>query len=641
MRWIWIDRFVAFEPGKSADGGEEPEPGRGPLRRPLPRLPGDAGRRSSWRGWPRPAASWSARPTSSARRSSWPRCRRPTFHREALAGEQLTYDGRDRSTCGPRGPSVAGRVDGAAAELVGRGRDLLRPPRPEPVAAGVRRPQLRLQRRAEAPARAWPTAGRRDGRPTPPDGCTVAGPSRPRDRATVYRRPASGMPIRRSPTGCACHRPPAGPSSPALGVLTPIGPDPRRFWQALARRHERRPHRSSRSTPPALPVPHRRRGRRTSTPRSSSSRRTTASASTRWPGRSSSASSPRQLALRGRRGCERGSSTRTGSASSSAPCMIATELDDLARRRQGQPSTARPAPVEHGEVGPRRAARASRRCGCSSTCRTCPPATPRSCYDAQGPNNIDHRERRGRPAGAGRGVPHPPPRRGRRLPRRRQREQDQPAEPDPAQACSSRSSQRNDDPETALPAVRPRPRRHRASARAPAVFGLEDLDHAKSARGDDLRRGGRVRRGVRPRAERRPVLARVIRNALRRGRHPAGRRGPRQRPRPGGSPEPTPSRPGRSPRCSATRRCRCSPPKSHFGNLGAASGAGRAGGERAGPAARPAAGDAQPRRRPTRPARSRVHTGAPRPVTKPYAVKVGLHRPGPVRRRWCVKKWDE
>ena len=58
--------------------------------------------------------------------------------------------------------------------------------------------------------------------------------------------------------------------------------------------------------------------------------------------------------------------------------------------------------------------------------------------DAQGPNNIDHRQRRGRPAGPRRGGPHPPPRRGRLLPRRRRRQQDQPAQP-ARHACSPRS----------------------------------------------------------------------------------------------------------------------------------------------------------------------------------------------------------
>ena len=70
---------------------------------------------------------------------------RAVFHREMLAGEQLIYEA-EILHLRPEGASVAGRVlvDGQAD---GRGRDLLRPPGPESLAATVRRPQFRLQRR--------------------------------------------------------------------------------------------------------------------------------------------------------------------------------------------------------------------------------------------------------------------------------------------------------------------------------------------------------------------------------------------------------------------------------------------------------------------------------------------------------------
>ena len=72
------------------------------------------------------------------------------FHREMLAGEQLIYE-VEILHLRPEGASVGGRVL-VGRRRDGRGGDLLRPPRPEPVAAAVRRPQFRLQRRDEVSA---------------------------------------------------------------------------------------------------------------------------------------------------------------------------------------------------------------------------------------------------------------------------------------------------------------------------------------------------------------------------------------------------------------------------------------------------------------------------------------------------------
>ena len=106
-------------------------------------------RPSFWKDWPRRAASWSARPTSSGKRWCWPRSR-ARFHREALAGEQLIYD-VEVLQLRPEGASVQGRVTVDQVRDRGGG-DFLRPPRPVALAAAVRRSQLRLQRRNEASA---------------------------------------------------------------------------------------------------------------------------------------------------------------------------------------------------------------------------------------------------------------------------------------------------------------------------------------------------------------------------------------------------------------------------------------------------------------------------------------------------------
>ena len=63
-------------------------------------------------------------------------------------------------------------------------------------------------------------------------------------------------------------------------------------------------------------------------------------------------------------------------------------------------------------------------------------------------------------------------------------------------------SQRNDAPGQGLPAVRPQPRRPGPRRRRAASWSLEELEHAQQARRADLRRGGRLRRRLRPRAHR-------------------------------------------------------------------------------------------------------------------------------------------
>ena len=73
------------------------------------------------------------------------------FHREVLAGEQLIYE-VEMLHLRPEGASVEGRVTGRTA-AVDRPRPRSSSPTwTSPLAAAVRRPQLRLQRRDEAPA---------------------------------------------------------------------------------------------------------------------------------------------------------------------------------------------------------------------------------------------------------------------------------------------------------------------------------------------------------------------------------------------------------------------------------------------------------------------------------------------------------
>ena len=73
---------------------------------------------------------------------------RARFHREVLAGEQLIYE-VEMLHLRPEGALRCRAGSGVDGRAGGRGGDLLRPPRSGPLAAAVRRPQFRLQRRAE------------------------------------------------------------------------------------------------------------------------------------------------------------------------------------------------------------------------------------------------------------------------------------------------------------------------------------------------------------------------------------------------------------------------------------------------------------------------------------------------------------
>ena len=144
----------------------------------------------------------------------------------------------------------------------------------------------------------------------------------------------------------------------------------------------------------ALPVPHRRRDPRLRPPSSSSRRRTARSLNAM--ARTVQLGVVRRPARHARRRAREGQARpdalrRRVRARSWAPPSSTT------RRRRASARLRPTAPARPGEVGARRAAAKSRRCGCSSTCRTCWPATSSILHDAQGPNNTHHRERR-RPA---------------------------------------------------------------------------------------------------------------------------------------------------------------------------------------------------------------------------------------------------
>ena len=168
------------------------------------------------------------------------------------------------------------------------------------------------------------------------------------------------------------------------------------------------------------------------------------------------------------------------------------------RRRPGQRQLPAGRPIDLEKWG-EQACRPSRRCGCSSTCPTCWPVTSRSCTTPRGRTTAITESDVGQPAGPGRGVPHPGARPGRLLPGRRRREQDQPAEPGAAVPVRAAvAPQRR--PGEGVPAVRPRPRRPR-DRRGRRRAGAGGAGTRPQARRPHLRRGGRLRRGLRPRPQ--------------------------------------------------------------------------------------------------------------------------------------------
>ena len=148
MRWIWIDRFLEFESGKSAravknlslaeDHFADHFPG-------YPVMPGAL----ILEGLAQTGGILVGEANDFKEKVVLAKIPAAVFHREVLAGEQLIYD-VEILHLRPEGASVQRPGAGRTATLVVRGGDLLRPPGPDPVAAAVRRPQFRLQRRAEA-----------------------------------------------------------------------------------------------------------------------------------------------------------------------------------------------------------------------------------------------------------------------------------------------------------------------------------------------------------------------------------------------------------------------------------------------------------------------------------------------------------
>ena len=145
MRWIWIDRFVdvrvaASRPRRSRTSAwpRTTSPTTSPATR-------SCRPRSSSRGWPRPAASWSARPTSSRKKVVLAKIPKAKFQPRGPGR-------RDRSRTPPPCRRLS-EVGGLVARhrprrrrADRRGRDLLRPRRAGPTQGTDRVGQLRLHR---------------------------------------------------------------------------------------------------------------------------------------------------------------------------------------------------------------------------------------------------------------------------------------------------------------------------------------------------------------------------------------------------------------------------------------------------------------------------------------------------------------
>ena len=235
--------------------------------------------------------------------------------------------------------------------------------------------------------------------------------------------------------------------------------------------------------------------------------------------------------------------------------LIPGELAELGRRRPGQPRRAGPT-GSTWRSGASRACRPSRRCGCSSTCPTCWPATSRSCTTPRGRTTRITESDAASLLALGEAY---------RILRRDQADfflvGGAESKINPLslvrQCLFEPLSRRNDAPEKAC---RPfdRGRDGLVLGEGAGVLVLEELEHARTPRRPHLRRGGRLRRRLRPRPHRRRPGPGHPRRAGRGGHRPRGAR-PRQRPRPQHGRRPTPGRRAACRRSSAPAvACRCS-----------------------------------------------------------------------------------
>ena len=102
MRWIWIDRFLEFEQRQVGPGGQEPEPGRGLLRRPFPRLSGHARVASSSKGLAQTGGILVGEANDFKEKVVLAKITSARFHREPWPARRLIYDVR-LLTCARKG----------------------------------------------------------------------------------------------------------------------------------------------------------------------------------------------------------------------------------------------------------------------------------------------------------------------------------------------------------------------------------------------------------------------------------------------------------------------------------------------------------------------------------------------------------